>query len=63
LAGLIAVADYVCHKSGLGFFAEPPVPPAEWLTRCLCADDATLDETIGEVRQLYLDESAIFKLV
>jgi hypothetical protein len=63
LAGLIAVADYVCHSAGLGVFADPPVPTQHWLTRCFCADDAAMDETVAAVRQAYVEESALFKLV
>jgi putative nucleotidyltransferase with HDIG domain len=63
LAALIAVADYVCFKAGLGFLAEPPLPSMAWLQRCLCADEAAMDETVAEVRQAYFEESAIFKLV
>jgi len=33
LAGLIAVAEYVCGKAELGFFAVAPVPPPAALTR------------------------------
>jgi hypothetical protein len=63
LAGLIAVADYVCHSAGLGVFAEPPKPTQQWLASCFCADDAAMNDTVAAVRQAYVEESALFKLV
>jgi hypothetical protein len=63
LTALVAVADYVCDKAGLGFFAEAPVPPMHSLLCCQCSDESALTQTVAEIRQAYNEESALFKLV
>jgi hypothetical protein len=61
LAGFLAVADYACFKAGLGFFAEPPVPPAPSLTRCHLDEAQSANEVIAEIQKAYQEESALFK--
>lgn len=60
LAEMVAVADYLCDKCGLGFFTDTSLPSPETLARYGLADDPANDEIVGQIQQAYRDESALF---
>ena len=61
LAAMLAVADYLCCKAGLGFFATPPMPTADLLTKCGCDNDEGMGDVVQTIREAYNEESALFK--
>ena len=61
LAAMLSVADYLCFKAGLGFFATPPVPAADLLVKCGCDNPEGVDEVAQAIRDAYKEESDLFK--
>lgn len=61
LAGLIAVAEYVCGKAELGFFATPPVPAEAALQRWQVEGEEATAKTVEEVAAAFAEESALFQ--
>ena len=61
LAAMLAVADYLCCKAGLGFFATPPMPTADLLAKCGCDKDEGMGDVVQTIREAYNEESALFK--
>jgi HD-like signal output (HDOD) protein len=60
LAETLALADYLCAKSDLGFFTEPPVPSAEVLARHGWEGEQTTEGVVEQIRQAFSEESALF---
>jgi HD-like signal output (HDOD) protein len=61
LAAILRLADYLSFRAELGFYSEPPVPPAETLKAFGCGDEESLKSTLQTVRQAFEEESALFQ--
>ena len=61
LGAILAIADYFCFKANLGFFGAPRAPSPEMLAKCNCDTDASVDETVQEIRTAFEQESALFR--
>jgi HD-like signal output (HDOD) protein len=60
LTAMLAVADYLSWKAGLGFFIEPPLPSPEALALCGCVDDESTSRIVDEIGEAHRSESALF---
>ena len=61
LAGLIAVAEYVCGKAELGFFAVAQVPPEAAIKRWQLDGEEAIAKAVEDVAKAFNEESALFK--
>lgn len=61
LAEILGVADYLCCKADLGFFAEAPAPTAATMAKFGCDSDESLEEMVQAIRIAYNEERALFR--
>jgi HD-like signal output (HDOD) protein len=54
-------AEYLCAKADLGFFSEPPEPPAAFMAAAGCGTREQVAVAVAEVRKAYETESALFR--
>jgi HD-like signal output (HDOD) protein len=60
LVSILRLADYLCFRTELGFFSEPPAPSPEMMKAFGCDEDASLADTMQELREAFDAENALF---
>ncbi len=58
-SAVLALADYVAHRAGLGFVAAPPTPPDAVLDAYACATVEEMDATVAELQSAFDTERAL----
>ncbi len=61
LGAILALADYLAFRADLGFFSEPPVPPADVIKALGCEGEAAFGATVQKVREAFDVENALFQ--
>ncbi|MBI4528520.1 MAG: HDOD domain-containing protein [Deltaproteobacteria bacterium] len=63
LATILASANYLSYKAGLGFFSEPEAPPPEVKSAFGCDSDEAFAAAVQELREAFEAEKALFQPV
>jgi hypothetical protein len=61
MAANLRCADYLCSKADLGFFSVLPLPDAKAMSAVRCEREDEIADVVGQIRQAYEQESALFR--
>lgn len=63
LMTIVSVADFLSPKTGLGGIGSLPLPPESVLRAFDCADEAGMENLLGEIQKSFDEEMALFRTV